>query len=171
MTTATSAPRTTLGTHASDVAAVTHAYERWADLVLAKTAPDASWDHVDLSDYLAGPLLLHITKLHAERAATGEVLRLPTRPASRNSVLDATVHGDVATVESCEVDDAIVESKDGVVINDRVMTFHDRVELHLTASARDMLGKLSRAHLQELEVMEPALTRALGRFGRARRGT
>ena len=59
----------------------------------------------------------------------------------------------------------------GLLVKKAGVADRRRVELHLTASARDMLGKLSRAHLQELEVMEPALTRALGRFGRARRGT
>jgi DNA-binding MarR family transcriptional regulator len=44
-----------------------------------------------------------------------------------------------------------------------------RAELQLTPLARDLLGKLSRAHLQELEVMEPALTRALGRLDKVRR--
>lgn len=43
-----------------------------------------------------------------------------------------------------------------------------RVELSMTPSARDLLGKLSRGHLQELEVMEPALAQALGRLGRLR---
>jgi DNA-binding MarR family transcriptional regulator len=44
-----------------------------------------------------------------------------------------------------------------------------RTELHLTPEARDLLGKLSRAHLQELDVMEPALARALGRLEKVRR--
>lgn len=44
-----------------------------------------------------------------------------------------------------------------------------RVELSMTEEARRLLGKLSRAHLQELDVMEPALARALGRLHRVRR--
>jgi DNA-binding MarR family transcriptional regulator len=44
-----------------------------------------------------------------------------------------------------------------------------RAELQMTPRAREILGKLSRAHLQELEVLKPALTRALGRLGKERR--
>lgn len=59
----------------------------------------------------------------------------------------------------------------GLVIKEPGTTDRRRVELHLTERARDLLGKLSRAHLQELEVMEPALTRALGRLDRVRQKT
>jgi DNA-binding MarR family transcriptional regulator len=56
----------------------------------------------------------------------------------------------------------------GLVVKTASVEDRRRVELSLTARARDLLGKLSRAHLQELEVMEPALTRALGRLDRVR---
>lgn len=41
-----------------------------------------------------------------------------------------------------------------------------RSELRLTDRADEILHDLSAAHLQELRVMEPALTRALARLGR-----
>jgi hypothetical protein len=132
--TTTRRPTTTIDEHDADIKAVKALYDRWADLVLAKTDPDATWDDVDLTDYLAGPLLAHITKVHAERVASGEVLRRPSKSVARHTVLDVKLDGNRATIETCEVDDGIVESKDGVVINDNVTTFHDRTTASRTAS-------------------------------------
>jgi hypothetical protein len=133
--TTTRRPTTTIDEHDADIKAVKALYDRWADLVLAKTDPDATWDDVDLTDYLAGPLLAHITKVHAERVASGEVLRRPSKSVARHTVLDVKLDGDRATIETCEVDDGIVESKDGVVINDNVTTFHLRFSLRFLAGS------------------------------------
>jgi DNA-binding MarR family transcriptional regulator len=57
----------------------------------------------------------------------------------------------------------------GLVVKTPGVQDRRRAELALTPRALDLLGKLSRAHLQELEVMEPALARALGRLDRTRR--
>jgi DNA-binding MarR family transcriptional regulator len=45
-----------------------------------------------------------------------------------------------------------------------------RTELTLTAKAEALLQQLTQAHLEELKVLEPALTRALGRLNRQRPG-
>lgn len=45
-----------------------------------------------------------------------------------------------------------------------------RVELTITTKADRLLRRLTAAHLRELETLEPALTRALGRLNRARPG-
>lgn len=49
---------------------------------------------------------------------------------------------------------------------------HDRrrVELALTPKAKNLLHRLTAAHLEELKTLEPALTRALGRLNRAKPG-
>lgn len=43
-----------------------------------------------------------------------------------------------------------------------------RAELSLTPKAEALLLQLTQAHLEELKVLEPALTRALGRLNRKR---
>lgn len=45
-----------------------------------------------------------------------------------------------------------------------------RTELALTPRAEALLHELTEAHVAELEVLEPALTRALSRLGADRRG-
>jgi DNA-binding MarR family transcriptional regulator len=56
----------------------------------------------------------------------------------------------------------------GLVVKTTGVEDRRRAELQLTPKSRDLLAKLSRAHLQELEVLKPALKRALGRLDKAR---
>ena len=58
------------------------------------------------------------------RVALGHRVRIPVKSQSRNRVIDVEIEGDVASGRTCEVDDAIVESLEGIVLNDRVTTFH-----------------------------------------------
>ena len=41
-----------------------------------------------------------------------------------------------------------------------------RIELTMTAKARDLMHRLTTAHVRELETLEPALAKALGRLSR-----
>ena len=115
--------------HAKDKAEITAVLKAWSRLnrVLAVAGNDGN--DLRIGEHLTGPQLEHIQRSMQLQVAQGHRVRIPVKTQSRYQVLDIKVDGDVAAARTCEVDDAIVESSEGVVLNDRVMTFTDKVEV------------------------------------------
>ena len=122
-------PTTSVDPYANDKAEITAVLMGWSrlNLVLAVAGDDGSDPRI--GEHLAGPQLEHIQRSMQLQVAQGQKVRLPVKSQARNQVLDIKVDGDVAAVRMCELDDAIVESSEGVVLNDRVMTFIDTIEV------------------------------------------
>jgi DNA-binding MarR family transcriptional regulator len=87
-----------------------------------------------------------------------------TQPPTSGSIAQQLL---IAQPTAAELVSRMVEA--GLVSKQPSASDRRRTELTLTAKAEHLLHALTEAHVAELEVLEPALTRALSRMGRLSR--
>lgn len=127
-TTTAHGPSTTLDRTAADKAEITALYKDWHRLNLQLHSGITENDDSRLEKYLAGPeLSVALTELKKNRVS-GERWRVPSQSVGHISIEEIQISDDIAIVKSCEVNDLVVETSSGAVLDDRVGTYRDTWE-------------------------------------------
>lgn len=89
-------------------------------------------DSPELARWNDGPMLEKWTSNIAALVIQGRVVREPTPSREQLGFVEVRVSGEMATVETCETDDAVVvEQRTGAVVNDEVTAARFRSRLKL----------------------------------------
>jgi hypothetical protein len=145
-------PTTTESREAADEAALRELTEGWYETLNAVLADGE--DVALAEEYITGRYLEQFQTAVAERRAEGTTSE--SGPASREVIESIDVDGDMAVVETCVVDDGVLRSPEGEVLDDNVYTYRFSTAAERTPDGGWRFNSRDRASEEEGDLCDEA---------------
>jgi hypothetical protein len=142
----------TVDQEAADKAEITATFQGWGALVADYYAEKNQWDENRSRIFITGKFLESARSGVKSWQALGKRTREPKHSIAHSEIDIESIDGRVAQVSECQVNDLIVESKNGSILDDRVGTY--RLEWRATKVGSDW--KISELVSSKLTVGQKA---------------